>query len=81
MSLIRRTLPTWPTLTDFFDDDWGRDWLLKENGSPSVNVVDKDNNYEIEVAAPEIRACMSDCPDEGIKKPDTVCQAIEREVE
>ncbi|MEQ6120735.1 Hsp20/alpha crystallin family protein [Reichenbachiella sp. MALMAid0571] len=52
MSLIKRTLPTWPSLTDFFDDDWARDWFMKENASPAVNVVNNDSSYEIDVAAP-----------------------------
>ncbi len=52
MSLIKRTMPNWSALTDFFDDDWTRDWFMKGNGTPAVNVVDNETSYEIELAAP-----------------------------
>ncbi|XOV91272.1 MAG: Hsp20/alpha crystallin family protein [Bacteroidota bacterium] len=52
MSLIKRTLPNWSAVSDFFDDDWTRDWFMKGNGTPAVNVVDNETSYEIELAAP-----------------------------
>lgn len=54
MSLIKRDFPMLTNLTDFFDDDWlqarfAKDW------TPAINVVENDENYEIEVAAPGMR--------------------------
>ncbi len=54
MSLIKRDLPMLNNLTDFFDDDWlqarfTNDW------TPSVNVIENEKNYEIEMAAPGMR--------------------------
>ena len=52
MTLIKHN---WPTLSDFFDDDWMK--IRSNNGdrSPAVNVVDNKDNYEIEVAAPGLK--------------------------
>ena len=52
MNLIRRNMPMWTGLTDFFDDDWTRDLFMKEKSPIAVNVVDNETNYEIEIAAP-----------------------------
>lgn len=53
MTLLKRNLPTWGTLTDFFDDDWFKfrfnDW------APAVNIADNEDSYEIEVAAPGLK--------------------------
>lgn len=52
MSLIRRNMPMWTGLTDFFDDDWTRDLFAREKSPIAVNVVDNETSYEIEIAAP-----------------------------
>ena len=54
MSLIKRDFPMMANFTDFFDDDWlqarfARDW------TPAINVVENEDNYEIEVAAPGMK--------------------------
>ena len=49
MALIKSN---WPSLTDFFDDDWLAGRFPMKNWGPAINVVSNDSNYEIEVAAP-----------------------------
>jgi HSP20 family protein len=55
MSLIKSKMPSWPMLTDFFDDDWLKTKFMKEDWMPAVNVVDNEGDYEIEVAAPGLK--------------------------
>lgn len=54
MSLIKRNFP-FSDLTDFFNDDWAKSRFGNVNWSPAINVVDNENNFEIEVAAPGIK--------------------------
>ncbi|MEP0984316.1 Hsp20/alpha crystallin family protein [Ekhidna sp.] len=54
MSLIKRDFPMLNNLTDFFDDDWlqtrfANDW------TPAINVIENENNFEVEMAAPGMR--------------------------
>lgn len=49
MSLIKYD---WPSLSDFFDDDWVKSRFSNGNWSPAINVVDNEGDYEVEVAAP-----------------------------
>jgi len=39
---------------DFFDADnfFNTSWLSERNGYPAVNIAEKDNEYDIELAAP-----------------------------
>lgn len=55
MSLIKSNLPGWPVVTDFFDDDWFKNRFPAADWTPAVNVVENEDNYEIEVAAPGIK--------------------------
>ncbi len=55
MSLIKRDFPMLTNLSDFFDDDWFPGRVFKNNWTPAVNVVEEDNQYEIEVAAPGLK--------------------------
>ena len=56
MSLIKRS--DWPSLlrdswlSDFFDNDRFFDSDLTKRSVPSVNILDKDKAFEIELAAP-----------------------------
>ena len=52
MSLTRTRFPLWPSTPGFFDDDWTRFKIANGDWCPAVNVVDNEDNYEIEVAAP-----------------------------
>jgi HSP20 family protein len=52
MSLIKTGLPNWPILTDLFDDDWLKTRFTRNEWIPAVNVVENEENYEIEMAAP-----------------------------
>lgn len=49
MSLIKYD---WPSLSDFFDDDWVKSRFSNGHWSPAINVVDNEGDYEVEVAAP-----------------------------
>ncbi len=53
MSLIKYN---WPMLSDFFDDDWLKT-RFSNGGSwtPAINIIENDDNYEIEVAAPGLK--------------------------
>ena len=55
MSLIKSNFQNWPALSDFFDDDWLKTRLGANEWSPAVNVVDNEDNYEVEVAAPGLK--------------------------
>lgn len=52
MSLIKSSFPLWPTTSGFFDDDWMKFKFTNGEWSPAINVVDNEDNFEIEVAAP-----------------------------
>lgn len=54
MSLIKRDFPMLNNLTDFFDDDWLKERFTRD-WTPAINVVDNEENYEIEVAAPGMK--------------------------
>ncbi len=45
----------WPNLSDFFDDDWLKSRISNSDWSPAINVVDNEQNYEVEVAAPGLK--------------------------
>jgi HSP20 family protein len=50
MNLIRRN-QAW--LPEVFNDLFSNDWMLKANATaPAINVVESENDYRIEVAAP-----------------------------
>lgn len=55
MTLIKTRFPTWDNLSDFFDDDWLKARMTKNDWTPAVNVIDNEKNYEIEVAAPGLK--------------------------
>ena len=52
MTLIKANLPAWSSLTDFFDDKWMKPKFFNGDWLPAVNVIDNEDNYEIELAAP-----------------------------
>lgn len=54
MALIKNN-SNWPALTDFFDDNWLKSQFQTPNWSPAINVVDNEEQYEIEIAAPGIK--------------------------
>ncbi|MDR1581923.1 MAG: Hsp20/alpha crystallin family protein [Prevotellaceae bacterium] len=50
MNLIRRN-QNW--LPEVFNDLFSNDWMLRANATaPAINVIESDNDYRIEVAAP-----------------------------
>lgn len=61
MTLIKRS--NWPALmndtwlTDFFDNNrfFDADWMKRFQEIPAVNVVEKNNLFEIELAAPGLK--------------------------
>lgn len=52
MTLIKSKFPGFTNLSDFFDDDWLKSRFTNGDWIPAVNVIDNENNYEIEMAAP-----------------------------
>ena len=52
MALIRSRFPD---LSDFFSDDWFHSKVGNGGWAPAINVVDNEDNYEVEVAAPGIK--------------------------
>lgn len=52
MTLIKASFPAWPSMTDFFDDNFMTARYGNGGLSPATNVIDNVDNYEIEVAAP-----------------------------
>ncbi len=52
MSLVRYN---WPSLSNFFDDDWQKSNSKNAEWMPVVNVSDNEDGYEIEVAAPGLK--------------------------
>ena len=55
MTLIKTRFPNWPNLTDFFDDEWMKSKFTNGGWIPAVNVVDNDDSFELEVAAPGMK--------------------------
>jgi HSP20 family protein len=55
MSLIKRTFPTFPSLSDLFGEDWSTTNWPEVSWSPAVNVIENGDNFEVEVAAPGLR--------------------------
>lgn len=55
MSLIKKEFEGFPSLSDFFDDNWPEFKMNNMSWSPAINVIDNEMNYEIEVAAPGIK--------------------------
>ncbi len=49
MTLIKRKMPN---LTDFFNDSWSVTNWDREANLPAVNVVENEDNFEIDLAAP-----------------------------
>ncbi|GAB4252655.1 MAG: Hsp20/alpha crystallin family protein [Vicingaceae bacterium] len=52
MSLIKKNLSTFPSLAEFFDDDWLSKNEFFKDWKPAVNVEETDKNFEIEMVAP-----------------------------
>ena len=53
MSPVRKT-QNW--LPDIFNDFFDNDWMVRTNATaPAINVLENENNYEIEVAAPGMK--------------------------
>ena len=43
-------------LPDIFNDFFDNDWMVRTNATaPAINVLENENNYEIEVAAPGMK--------------------------
>lgn len=60
MSLLRKPIGNFPAmrslLSDFFESDkFGFDDYFRKDWIPAVNVIDKKDGYEIEVAAPGLK--------------------------
>jgi HSP20 family protein len=58
MNLIRRTGGFYPSfLEDFFDENWSGQASRADTGTriPAVNVKEKEDNFEIQVAAPGMK--------------------------
>jgi HSP20 family protein len=50
MTIIRRNQSWMP---DVFNDLFNNDWMLRPNATaPAINILESDNEYKIEVAAP-----------------------------
>lgn len=56
MSLIKREFP-FTNASDFFDfdEEWFPARTLKTSWSHAINIVDNDDGYEIEIAAPGLK--------------------------
>lgn len=49
-----RKSQTW--LPDIFNDFFDNDWMVRTNATaPAINVLENENNYEIELAAPGMK--------------------------
>jgi HSP20 family protein len=63
MSLLKRYNPEFPSIPSLFDNLWSRDWLDWSNLNfsntnttlPAVNVIEKDDEFAIELAAPGMK--------------------------
>lgn len=54
MSLVKQNSSFWPDLSDFFEHGSGLS-RFKTDWSPAINVIDNEDSYEIEVAAPGLK--------------------------
>ena len=51
MTLARRNSETW--LPDIFNDFFDTNWMARTNATaPAINVLEHDDKYELELAAP-----------------------------
>ena len=63
MTLMKRTNPEFPSIPSLLDNLWSRDWMDWSNLNfsntnttlPAVNVMENDNEYVIELAAPGMK--------------------------
>lgn len=63
MVLMKRSNPDFPSLPSLFDNLWSRDWMDWANVNfsntnttiPAVNVIEKEDAFAIEVAAPGMK--------------------------
>jgi HSP20 family protein len=63
MTLMKRTNPEFPSIPSILDNLWSRDWMDWSNLNfsntnttlPAVNVLENDNEYVIELAAPGMK--------------------------
>jgi HSP20 family protein len=63
MSLMKRYNPEFPSIPSLFDNLWSRDWMDWTNLNfsntnttlPAVNVIEKDDEFAIELAAPGMK--------------------------
>lgn len=52
MALLQKAIPTFPTLSDFFDEDWFNTKFKNGHALPAINVINNEKSYEVELAAP-----------------------------
>lgn len=55
MTLVKANNGWYPTVNNMFDDFFGDNWLLPrkyQNSTPAVNIMENEDAYSIEVAAP-----------------------------
>ncbi|MFO7616312.1 MAG: Hsp20/alpha crystallin family protein [Bacteroidales bacterium] len=60
MAIIKRSNPEFPSFPSLFDNLWSRDWMDWTNLNysntnttlPAVNVIENDDEFKIELAAP-----------------------------
>jgi HSP20 family protein len=63
MTLLKRTNSNYPSIPSLFDNLFSRDWMDWSTSNysstnttlPAVNIMENDNEYEIEVAAPGMK--------------------------
>ena len=53
MNLIRKQTPFFPSLVDdFMNQEWNSKLLSSSISQPAVNIIEKEKQFEIELAAP-----------------------------
>ena len=53
MNMIRKTTPWFPSLFDeFFTRDFGIDLAPRTHQTPAVNIIEKDNAFQLDLVAP-----------------------------
>jgi HSP20 family protein len=63
MTLMKRNNPAFPSIPSLLDNIWSRDWMDWSNLNfsdtnttlPAVNVIENDNEFAIELAAPGMK--------------------------
>ena len=63
MAIMKRNNPVFPSIPSILDNLWSRDWMDWSNLNfsdtnttlPAVNVIENDNEYVIELAAPGMK--------------------------